>query len=65
MAVAYVCSDTLTGIRTPLCRTSLAASLLGASRPRSLTCGLSPRPFCLHVGYGAANGVEVTYKFVE
>ena len=27
MAVAYLCSDTLTGIRTPLCWTSLFAGL--------------------------------------
>ena len=27
MAVTYISSDTLTGIRTPLCRTSLATLL--------------------------------------
>ena len=30
MAVAYFSSDTLTGIRTPLCRTSLAVAGDGA-----------------------------------
>jgi len=34
MAVAYLSSDTLTGIRTPLCWTPLLVTASGESQPR-------------------------------
>jgi hypothetical protein len=48
MAVAHIGSDTLTGIRTPLCRTSLILGVTNGIQPTSYSIRVGvarPRPF--------------------